>query len=257
VRVFAQHPTEERAPQRTREEEQNRSDDEQGDEDQDGSGHAVNLPTDFFAAIDAGDVDRVEAFLRDDPALADGRDEARVSPVRHALYRGQRAAAERIAAVASSLDAFDLAALGDADGLRAFLAAHPDAATAYSEDGFTALHFAAFLGGADVARVLLDAGANVAAVANNTMKVQPLHSAAAGRPEVCAVLLDAGATVDARQSGGFTPLHEAALNGNEELVTRFLSHGADASATDDDGRTAADHAQRAGHTDLAARLSRV
>jgi ankyrin repeat protein len=108
-----------------------------------------------------------------------------------------------------------------------------------------------------VARVLIDAGATVAAVANNAMKVKPLHSAAAGRTEVCAVLLDAGAPVDTRQSGGYTPLHEAALNGNEELVTLLLSHGADANATDDDGRTAADHAQRAGHTDLAARLSRV
>jgi ankyrin repeat protein len=216
----------------------------------------VNLPNDVFTAIDAGDLDRLGALLHDDPAQADARDEAGVSAVRHALYRGQRDAAARVAATATSLDAFDLAALGDAVRLRAFVAAHPDAATSYSEDGFTALHFAAFLGGADAARALIDAGADVAAVADNAMKVQPLNSAAAGRTEVCAVLLDAGAPVDAQQTGGYTPLHEAALNGNDELVALLLAHGADATVTDDDGRTAADHAERAGHVETAARLSR-
>jgi ankyrin repeat protein len=130
----------------------------------------------------------------------------------------------------------------------------PLAANAFSEDGFTALHFAAFLGGAEAARVLIDAGADVAAVAQNAMEVQPLNSAAAGRTEVVALLLDAGAPVDAQQHGGYTALHEAALNGNDALVDVLLAHGADVGLTDDERRTAADHAERNGHTDLAARL---
>ena len=38
-------------------------------------------------------------------------------------------------------------------------------------------------------------------------------------------------TVDARQAGGFTPLHEAAQNGDPEMVELFLSAGADPAAT--------------------------
>jgi ankyrin repeat protein len=213
------------------------------------------MPTDaFFAAVDAGDVDAVTAALRDDAKLADARDDQGVSAVRHALYRGQREVATAIAEAAATLDGFDLAALGDGERLRALLAHDPLAAYAFSEDGFTALHFAAFLGGPDVARALLDAGADVNAVARNAMAVQPLHSAAAGRREVCALLLDAGASADARQQGGFTPLHEAALNGDDALVDALLSHGADPSLTDDDDNTAADHAARNGHRSLAERL---
>jgi uncharacterized protein len=217
----------------------------------------VTIDDDLFAAIDSGDSDRVAACLASEPARADARDAAGVSAVRHALYRGQAAVAALLARSATTLDEFDLAALGDADRLHELLATRPDGAISYSEDGFTALHFAAFLGGPAVALVLVDAGAPVDAVARNPMRVQPLNSAAAGRTEVCSVLLDSGAPVDPQQTGGYTPLHEAALNGNDALVNLLLAHGADATITDEEGRTAADHADANGHGDLAARLRAV
>ena len=71
------------------------------------------------------------------------------------------------------------------------------------------------------------------------------------------MLLAAGADVDARQAGGFTPLHAAAQNGDPEMVELFLSAGADPLATTDDGRTAADLADGADHPDVARRLRDV
>jgi ankyrin repeat protein len=210
-------------------------------------------PNDLWAAIEAGDDRRIEQLLQADPALADARHDG-TPAVRHSLYFGRRAAAERIAALATSLDAFDLASLGRADDLAAYVDANPDATRAFSNDGFTALHFAAFLGGADAARVLIEHGADVNAVARNPMHVQPLHSAAAGRTEVAELLVEAGADVNARQQGGYVPLHEAALNGNDALVELLLAHGADPAMREDEGRDAADHAERTGHPELAERL---
>src|SRR4051812_1814613 len=195
------------------------------------------MSNDFFAAIDAGDIRRVDALLAADRGVASLRDTGGVSAVRHALYRGQREIAARIAAAAPVLDVFDLAALGDAPALSDLVRLDPLAANAYSEDGFTALHFAAFMGGADAARALIDAGADVAAVAQNAMEVQPINSAAAGCTDVVAVLLDAGAPVDAQQHGGYTALHEAAINGNDALVDVLLAHGADVALPDDERRT--------------------
>jgi ankyrin repeat protein len=209
---------------------------------------------DFFAAIDAGDLARVDTLLDADPRTASLRDNGGVSAVRHALYRGQREIAAHIAAVASALDVFDLAALGDATAIADLVRLDPLAVNAFSEDGFTALHFAAFLGGVDAARALIDAGAEVAAISQNAMEVQPINSAAAGCTEVVVLLLDAGAPVDAQQHGGYTALHEAAINGNVALVDVLLAHGADVALPDDERRTAADHAERNGHTELAARL---
>jgi ankyrin repeat protein len=65
------------------------------------------------------------------------------------------------------------------------------------------------------------------------------------------VLLDAGADVDARQHGGYTPLMEAALQGNEEMVRALLDAGADPTLTDDGGRNSIQFARAEGHIDVA------
>jgi ankyrin repeat protein len=152
--------------------------------------------------------------------------ESQVSALRQALYRGDRAAAAQLAAEGANLNVFDAAALGDADTLKRRLVENPQDAHEYSADGFTALHFAAFLGGVAEIRVLIDAGADVNAVSRNDMKVQPLHSAAAqGSVEACNELLIAGADVNAQQQGGFTPMDEALIKKNDEMAALFLEHG--------------------------------
>ena len=46
----------------------------------------------------------------------------------------------------------------------------------------------------------------------------PLHAAAAGKhTEIVKLLLDRGASANARQHGGWTPLHAAAQNGDLEI----------------------------------------
>ena len=148
------------------------------------------------------------------------------SEIRSALYRGDRAEAERLAAT-GVIDVFDAAALGDAARLRVLLAEDASLAAAWSDDGFTALHFAAFLGGPAAVRVLIEAGSDVGAVARNEMLVQPLHSAAAnGNVESCRLLLEAGADPNAKQQKDFTAMDEAVLTKNEALITLLEQHGA-------------------------------
>jgi ankyrin repeat protein len=203
---------------------------------------------DLFAAIAAGDLDAVRAAVAADPASASARDDAGVSLVRSALYRGRRDIAEVLEAADADLDVFDLAALGRADLVAAAVDEDATLATAFSSDGFTALHFAAFLGGADAAVELLRRDADVDAISRNEMRVRPLHSAAAGVGEtVLALLLEHGADPDAQQQGGYTALHEAALRGDLDMTRLLLAHGADPSIATDDGRTAADIARERGN----------
>ena len=153
--------------------------------------------------------------------------ESQVSEVRQALYRRDRDAADQLIAAGAQLNVFDLAALGDATGLREMLRADPSLAESWSADGFTALHFAAFLGGAGVVRALLEAGADVAAVARNEMRVQPLHSAVAlGDLEAVRALLDAGADPNAEQQKGYRPLDEALITENKPVEHLLRQRGA-------------------------------
>jgi ankyrin repeat protein len=167
-----------------------------------------------------------------------------LSSLMQALYEGKTEEARAIADARADLDAFEAAAIGHVDRLRALLHDDPSLVNAWSEDGFTPLHFAAFFGHPEAAELLVERGAELGARSTNkefAYDATPLHSAAAaGRRDVCEVLLDAGADVNAVQHGGYTALLDAAANRNAELVDILLARGADRAARLDDGRGLAD-----------------
>lgn len=153
-----------------------------------------------------------------------------------ALYQGQKEEAAKLAAEAAALDLFEATSLGQADRVAELLASGADV-NAFSDDGFTAMHFAGFFDQPKAGHNLLNAGADPNAVARNDMRVQPLHSAAAGKSNgVSRMLLHAGADPNATQQKGYTALHEAVLNGNTDLEKLLLDHGADPSIANDDGQ---------------------
>ena len=210
---------------------------------------------DLFAAIDADDIRALAGLLDETPELVAARDADGISAVMHALYRNRREAAVALAGRLPALDVFEAASLDRAEAVAALVAADPSLASAWSVDGFTALHFAAFFGGGGAALILLDAGADPNLRSRNHFEVMPIHSAVAGRhDDVVVALLDAGADPNARQRHGWTPLHGAAEHGDAETVERLIAAGADPSAVNDDGTPAANVARAGGHAVLAERL---
>ena len=83
---------------------------------------------------------------------------------------------------------------------------------AKDEDGFTALHWAAW----------------------------------SGMPHSAAMLIKAGLDINEKENNGYTPLMLAALRGDDAVVKMLLQLGADASAVNNDGKTAAQLADEKG-----------
>jgi len=205
-----------------------------------------------FELLQAGDADGLRRLLEKDPAFSEARDPTGVSLLMHSLYRGRRDLAELVAGKKKALDIFEATALGRLDRLKQCLRDDPSAIDSRSRDGFTALHFACFFGQPDAARLLIESGAAVDAVAANPTKVMPLHSAASARNlEAARLLLEHGAPVNARQQGGWVPIHAAAQNGDRPMVELLLKYRADPKLANDQGKTSAMVAREKGHVEIA------
>lgn len=211
---------------------------------------------DVISAVQSGDVERLKQLLEDDRSLASARDGAGVSVLMRAYYGRQPAVADMLARAKPELDIFEATAAGRSDRVTAILQDERAAACAWSADGFTALHFAAFFDRPEIARNLIRHGADVGAVSQNVMRVTPLHSAAAAHSgEIVRLLLESGAPSNAQQQGGWTALHEAAQAGDREMVLALLEYRADPRLTSDDGRTPVQMAKERGHEAIVKLLS--
>ncbi len=135
------------------------------------------------------------------------------------LYRGDRPGAQTLARDLPALDIFEAAALGALEALIERAEEDPGLVAAYSDDGWTPLHLAAFFGNNACLKDLLRRHAPIDARAHNGSEVTPLHSACAGNHTLAAItLIAAGADVNAEQHGGYRPLDSALQNGNSEIA---------------------------------------
>ncbi len=99
------------------------------------------------------------------------------------------------------------------------------------EFGFTALHFAAWVGHKEIAVLLIENGADVNA--NSWSGLTPLHDAATNiSKDIIELLIDNGADVNAKDEEGFTPLDHAAIWDHKEIADLLVIHGGKSGAAD-------------------------
>lgn len=166
----------------------------------------------IFELIDADDSDGIRALLAAHPEERDARNDAGLSPLMHAAYRGCGATFEAIVESGEPTDPWERVLAGRSNGLP-----DPDA---WSPDGFTPLHIAAFVDNVPGAAALLEAGADPNVVAKAELaRVTPLGTCAfAGALGVAKVLLENGADPHIGEDGEYTVEAEAIARGNAELI---------------------------------------
>ena len=210
----------------------------------------------LFEAIRTGNYLAVDVAVAVNEELLRAHDEAGLSSVVAAASAGHIRLAERLAArlvkSADGIGFFDAAAIGNVPALRNLLSADLAAVDDRGPDGCTALHLAARFGQMEMARLLLGRGADPNAISLNDERVTPLYSAVlAKHRDTATLLLALGASPNSVQHGGWTALHAAARNGDQEIVAMLQLRGADPTRASDDGHTAIDLAEENGHGTLA------
>jgi ankyrin repeat protein len=167
--------------------------------------------------IDAGDAKALRDALAADPDAVAGHDESGLTVLMRAAYRGGDIF-DVVKAANPPLEPFDRIMVGESVDLPM-----PDA---WTPDGFTPLHMAAFARNTEAARALLAAGADPNVIATASFaRVTPLGTCAfSGANDVARLLLEHGADPTIAEDGRFTPLDAAIENGNSELAELLRSH---------------------------------
>ena len=213
----------------------------------------------IFEAIKQGNQDAVEQLLAGNPTLADTVNSDGVRPLMLAMYFGYKELAAFLRQKSGPLNLWEAAALGDLDALKSLAQSESFSLDAIAPDGFTPLGLAAFFGRLSVLEWLLVQGADPNIPAQNPMAVCPIHSTSANRDPAAALtsvrlLVAYGAQLNVAQRGGWTPLHQAADHGHQEMVEFLLEVGADPSLKSADGRTPREMAAEKGFDQTAALL---
>lgn len=203
----------------------------------------------LLSMIRRGQTQDIAALVAEQPEAARARDVQGVSMLMWSVYSRQPEITQCLRAAAGDLDLFESAALGDTVRLCEIVAADAMQVWAVSGDGWAPLHLAAAFGGSQAVRLLLEHGAHAHQWSHNPQRNQPLHAAIAlgDSAETVILLLEASADVNAAQAGGFTPLHQAAAAGKQELVKLLIENGARRDMRCDQGKLPADYARERGH----------
>ena len=111
------------------------------------------------------------------------------------------------------------------------------------------LHLAASYGHKDVVELLIAKGARIEA--RDTGGATPLLAATRnGHKDIVVLLLARNAQIETKDLSGYTPLLAAAENGHKEVVELLLDRGTNLNTVDKRGRTAVYVAAYEGHTDV-------
>lgn len=115
--------------------------------------------------------------------------------------------------------------------------------------GWTPLHIAAAIGNLELTKLCLSHGANIQAVTYTAQTA--LHKACSSKSvQVVKELLEAGADKEAENERGMRPIHIAACQNNVDMLRLLvLDYGANISAKDKFGATAATWADRSGRSE--------
>jgi len=234
-------------------------------------------------AAELGDLERVKAYLSQDPKQIDLVDAKGRTVLARAARSGKKELVEFLLEKGAAEDIFAAAIVGHTDQVAALLKEDPKLINARDGDGRTALHWAALYGQKKVVELLLAEKADVNSLDEDGFT--PLHWAATfnqsdavkvllankadmnlkvpkygwtalrlavihGHMATAEALLNGGADPNVKDEENIPLLHQAVIRGKKEMVELLLAKKANVNTKDSEGETALDEAEEQGNKEI-------
>src|SRR5436190_10264426 len=234
-------------------------------------------------AAELGDLEKVKAYLSQDPKQIDLVDAKGRTVLDRAARSGKHDVVEFLLASGATEDIYGAVIVGHVDKVAAFLKQDKKLVNARDSGGKAPLHWAALYGQKKVMELLLAEKADVnlldgdgftplhwattfnkrdavelllANKANMNIKVEkygwtPLRLAVIhGHMAAAEALLNGGADPNAKDDENIPLLHQAIIRGKKEMVELLLDKKADLNTKDSAGETALDEAEEQGNKEI-------
>ena len=234
-------------------------------------------------AAELGDLERVKAYLSQDPKQIDLLDAKGQTVLARAVRSGKKELVEFLLAMGAKEDIYAAAVVGHVDKVAAFLKQDKKLINARDSGGKAPLHWAALYGQKKVMELLLAEKADVnlldgdgftplhwaatfdrsdavkvllANKADMNLKVQkygwtPLRLAVIhGHMATAEALLNGGADPNVKDEENIPLLHQAVIRGKKEMVELLLDKKADVNTKDSERETALDEAEEQGNKEI-------
>ncbi len=234
-------------------------------------------------AAELGDLERVKAYLSQDPKQIDLVDAKGRTVLARAARSGKKELVEFLLEKGAAEDIFAAAIVGHTDQVAALLKEDPKLINARDGDGRTVLHWAALYGQKKVVELLLAEKADVNSLDEDGFT--PLHWAATfnqsdavkvllankadmnlkvqkygwtalrlavihGHMATAEALLNGGADPNVKDEENIPLLHQAVIRGKKEMVELLLAKKANVNTKDSEGETALDEAEEQGNKEI-------
>ncbi|PYL61298.1 MAG: hypothetical protein DMF24_07700, partial [Verrucomicrobia bacterium] len=185
-------------------------------------------------AAELGDLERVKAYLSQDPKQVDTTDAKGRTVLDCAILSGKKELVEFLVEKGATENIFAAAVCGHVDKVAELLKQDPKLANARDKGGKTPLHWAAFYGQKKVVELLLAQKADVNALDNDGFT--PLHWAAEfDRSDVVEVLVNNKADFNIKVAKyGWTPLRLAVIHDHIATADVLMKKGSDPNVKDDE-----------------------